>query len=353
MNKQELQSLYLDALQDITQRGMEIDRLSSIKIMIALYLRMFGEIFHLVGTDSDSDYQGKEYEYGSSVDGPKSLEKYVEKHSEECVVIRNFDCRFIIADHLILACDGDSVYGVYKEDFLPSEVIDCIVTCEEEDVKYMQYVTSSGNGFSTMEMEVKKQDCNIESNYNDDFPYNKIVSFIDGDESGLMILYGSPGTGKTSILRHLIYNTDKTFVFLDSSCFNYITDASFVSMLISRRNSVIVLEDCEDLLRDRIAGNNKLSALLNLSDGILGDSLNLKFICTFNAQLRNIDEAVLRKGRLKLKYEFKELTSEKTQALAKKLNKKIPEGKSLPLCEVYSYGEDNGASQNIKRPIGF
>ena len=97
-----------------------------------------------------------------------------------------------------------------------------------------------------------------------------------------------------------------------------------------------------------------MSALLNLSDGILGDSLNLKFICTFNAQLRNIDDAVLRKGRLKLKYEFKALTPEKTQILAKKLGKEIPEGKSLPLCEIYNYGEDNGAKETTtKRPIGF
>lgn len=135
--------------------------------------------------------------------------------------------------------------------------------------------------------------------------------------------------------------------------FNYITDASFIHLLIDYKDSVIVLEDCETLLEDRARGNSRISALLNLSDGILGDSLNLKFICTFNADLTRIDPALLRKGRMKLKYEFKALTPDKVKTLAEKLGKSVPENKSYPLCEVYNFGEDNGVKQNTKKSIGF
>jgi hypothetical protein len=47
--------------------------------------------------------------------------------------------------------------------------------------------------------------------------------------------------------------------------------------------------------------------------------LNLQIICTFNTDLTNVDEALLRKGRLIAKYEFKALAEQKSQALSNDL----------------------------------
>ena len=59
-------------------------------------------------------------------------------------------------------------------------------------------------------------------------------------------------------------------------------------------------------------------------------------------------------SRLKYKYEFKELTPEKTQELAKELGKSIPEGKSLTVGDIYNWEEDNGGIQlNKTKHIGF
>lgn len=41
---------------------------------------------------------------------------------------------------------------------------------------------------------------------------------------------------------------------------------------------------------------------------------NVKFICTFNTSERNIDSALLREGRLRVMYEFKKLSLDKTRA---------------------------------------
>lgn len=100
-------------------------------------------------------------------------------------------------------------------------------------------------------------------------------------------------------------------------------------------------------------GNHLLSTILNLSDGILGDGLNIKFICTFNADINKLDKAILRKGRLKYKYEFKALTPEKTQELAAELGKEIPEGESLTVGDIYNWEEDNGAERGKAKRIGF
>jgi len=56
--------------------------------------------------------------------------------------------------------------------------------------------------------------------------------------------------------------------------------------------------------------------LLNISDGLLYDCLNIQIICSFNIDIIKVDSALLRKGRLIAKYEFKELEVAKAQALS-------------------------------------
>ena len=85
---------------------------------------------------------------------------------------------------------------------------------------------------------------------------------------------------------------------------------------------------------------------------MLGDSLKLKFICTFNTDLHNIDKAILRKGRMKIKYEFKDLTKEKVKEIFKKIGVDESLAKPMPICDVYNYLEDNGNTETIKK-IGF
>lgn len=143
---------------------------------------------------------------------------------------------------------------------------------------------------------------------------------------------------------------------MDKSTFEYISSDTLINFLFSNsvKDSIFVLEDCEILLSDRMnTGNHLLSTILNLSDGILGDGLNIKFICTFNADINKLDKAILRKGRLKYKYEFKALTPEKTQELAAELGKEIPEGESLTVGDIYNWEEENGAEHGKAKRIGF
>jgi ATP-dependent 26S proteasome regulatory subunit len=233
--------------------------------------------------------------------------------------------------------------------------VECIVDNNNEDDRYFNYITiSNGGGFAETPMKVKNQNINLAQNYNDDLPHNEVVDFLKGDKSGLILLHGIPGTGKTSYIRHLMYEIkNRKFLVLDSAIFNYINNSSFVNLLLNNKNSIIILEDCEDMLADRIAGNNHLTTLLNLSDGIIGDSFNFKFICTFNANITKIDKAILRKGRMRLKYEFKALCADKTKKLAESLNRSINEGESLTLADIYNYNLNNGGETIKNAKIGF
>ena len=211
-------------------------------------------------------------------------------------------------------------------------------------------------GFSTEEFDLKSFDVNVDDNYNDDIPDKKIRDFINSEsEAGLCILHGKPGTGKTYYIRALIKNCKREFIYMNKECLNYINDSSFIAFLIRSKNSVFIMEDCENVLASRTEYNNTISTLLNLSDGLLGDSLNNKFICTFNTDISNIDDALLRKGRMKVCYEFKYLDKDKANKLAEKLHKKDRFDKDTPLCDVMnseSNGSENIPDKKVKK-IGF
>ena len=94
-------------------------------------------------------------------------------------------------------------------------------------------------------------------------------------------------------------------------------------------------------------GNSGVATILNMSDGLLSDGLGIKFICTFNEDISNIDEALLRKGRLVSKYEFTALEPEKANALLAELypGKNYVENKALTLADIYNYEDDSYISE--------
>ena len=96
-----------------------------------------------------------------------------------------------------------------------------------------------------------------------------------------------------------------------------------------------------------------LSNILNITDGIVGDLVKAKFICTFNCDLSEIDSALLRKGRLLQKYEFKPLTGETLEGLAKELGLPGDHPKEMTLADIYGYADQTGLTDQEKHKIGF
>jgi ATP-dependent 26S proteasome regulatory subunit len=142
-------------------------------------------------------------------------------------------------------------------------------------------------------------------------------------------------------------------IYIPSDMSDKIASPTFISLMIDNPNSILIIEDAENTLRDRIKGdNNSVANLLNFSDGLLSDCLNIQIICTFNTDISCIDQALLRKGRIIAKYEFKPLVPDKTKNLLHKLynNNNIVE--EMTLAEIYN---KNSQSFNDKKfsKIGF
>ncbi len=101
-----------------------------------------------------------------------------------------------------------------------------------------------------------------------------------------------------------------------------LSEPSFIPFLMDHRNSILIIEDAERVISDR-EGNGSpagVSNILNLTDGILGDCLNIQVIATFNMKKEKIDQALLRKGRLIAEHKFEKISVEKKNKILKFLN---------------------------------
>lgn len=152
---------------------------------------------------------------------------------------------------------------------------------------------------------------------------------------------------KTSLIKKLIYDcSDTNFYIMDFSMLQNIVSGQFLAFLLKLQNAVIIMEDCEYILKRRDTHENPLiNSLLNITDGLVGDALNIRFLCTFNAELTDIDEALLRPGRLKVKYEFKALNKDKTKAIC-------GDDKAETLAEIYNRDKID-FNKKEQRKIGF
>lgn len=190
--------------------------------------------------------------------------------------------------------------------------------------------------------ELKNLPLLLDCQYNDDFipVYNHLVEWMNQEnETGICLLHGLPGTGKTSIIRHLTTMTKKRVIYLPSHMVDTLSDPGFLNFMMRCRNSILVIEDAERALIQTGAGHRSpaVSNLLNLSDGILGDCVSMQIICTFNTDKTHIDQALLREGRLVAEYEFGKLKVEKVAKLLQELKMEIPERlEEMTLAEVYA-----------------
>lgn len=213
------------------------------------------------------------------------------------------------------------------------------------------FLVKSETGIDERKLMFDSQRIDLKKNYNDDLPWNELKEFVRSGKEGLAILYGPAGTGKTTLLKKLIQeNPKKEFILINSKDLENPDSEGYLEYFLENKNRVFILEDCEKLLlsRNQGGGSNQLVTILNMADGLLGSTLKTKFICTFNTDLRNIDEALLRKGRMRLKYYVGPLCLEKTRILANDVTIQ----KEMTLAEIYNQ-EENDFSKTSQKKIGF
>jgi ATP-dependent 26S proteasome regulatory subunit len=216
----------------------------------------------------------------------------------------------------------------------------------------------SRNGeLDTKELHIKKPKIDFDIHYNENFYpiHNEIVKRINKkDINGLYLFHGEPGTGKSTYIKYLIYQLKKKVIFISPKMAGELDNINMTTFLLNNRNSVLVIEDAEELIASREdIRNSNLSMLLNLTDGLLGESLGIQIIATFNTDITNIDKALLRKGRLTTIYEFTKLSIERTNTLLNILGHKEEVNQQLAVTDIFNFSSNNNYIPKQKKLVGF
>lgn len=205
--------------------------------------------------------------------------------------------------------------------------------------------------FTKFKVEMPKT-FSLEMNYGKDFIdiSEKIVKSLHENYSGLYMLHGLPGTGKTTYIKYLASVLKKEVIFFPTSFIDEITNPSILSLMREKQDCVLILEDAEKALTKRNLSDQPslVSTLLNMTDGILGDILKLNVVVTYNCDRQSIDEALLRKGRLKAEYSFQGLSKQDAQLLINKLNLQLEAKDGMLLADIFHAKGDEELISNIK-----
>lgn len=240
------------------------------------------------------------------------------------------------------------------EEFL-KEIVDESFWFIPSDEKKFYMIAQNQQGLynQSVDFDVTEiKDGEYERYYGKGFPHDKMLEFVTNDKTdNLMIIHGSPGTGKSEYLKHLFQFSDRKVIYVPPSMLAMISTPSFVTYMIKNRGSLIVIEDSEEILSvDRNAATQNL---LGMSSGLLKSALDIKCICTLNCDIGKIDPALLRKGRLHFEHLFRKLTRDEGRELAEFVGIDIEIDDEITISEIFNSAATS-VKDNFEKPkLGF
>ncbi len=226
----------------------------------------------------------------------------------------------------------------------------------DEDTNHFYVITASENRLMLKREKIEQFDIDIELNYGKDFVkvYDNIMKSLTDKYSGLVMLYGGPGGGKTTLIRHIIsqISLKKDIIYVPSYLMNEMANPDFISFIREQRESILVLEDAEEVLADRSgdgSNNQAVSNILNITNGLLNDAMKIQIIATFNMDKKMIDKALLRAGRLIEEWHLDAMKPEDANRLAAKLGHEKDYKKPIMLADVYDDCQNTTSEKKKKK----
>lgn len=273
---------------------------------------------------------------------------------------------------------SSDVLFLHNGNFSEQEEKDIVKIFTESQIEENKKVTigmiSVDNGdFYVKDFDIIKNIIDLEYvdlHYGDGFEefLNNLLHRLKTVSKGLTLFHGNPGTGKTTVIRHIIKkikedNLKNNVLYFPPTMIDSITDPGFINFISdwvadSDGKNYLLIEDAEPLLESRDQSRNiGITNLLNLTDGLLNDILNIQIIATFNTSLKNIDKALLRPERLIARKEFNDLDMESAKLLCDKIgiDSELIK-KDMTLADIYAMKKESkpithGMSKEKK--IGF
>lgn len=326
----------------------------------AMYMHCFNVIpgaAYMYGIDGEKFFKAFSGRYGALVRNTYGYRSY-EAKTAKC----DFnETHMVLTNKCILEIDTEYCQ-IYHDGTHDDFIRDCMLLMKTFKMRQrrkpleINLITKARHGLELRGMEIKRTKLDLDLYYEDDFKETDAVilkRLNKTKDKGIVLLHGLPGTGKTTYLRYLIGKIKKKVLFLSPAAATEIMDPEFIEMLINNPDCVLVIEDAENIIMDRkISNNPAVSNLLNISDGLLADFLNVQIICTFNNSLTLVDSALMRKGRLIAKYEFGKLGINKSQKLSDHFGFETLINQPMTIAEIAGQGEKEIRTEKVE-VLGF
>lgn len=181
----------------------------------------------------------------------------------------------------------------------------------------------------------------VSTHFNDDLmeEHMRIVEYLENRKTGLVVLAGDRGYGKTTYLLHLIDMMDKKTIFVNPYLFSQMSYADFINLMAHHTNSVLVFEDCEELTlmqSGKSEHHASIYTLLQIAKDYYAEALNIKFIITFNTDAFCIYTGILDSPSVITCYQFGKLAAEKANWIIQDENLKINlQTEAISLARLY------------------
>ena len=242
--------------------------------------------------------------------------------------------------------DADEVNEIIKS-VSEYQVIDDL-----EEGHNLNVVSLSNNSIELEEIKYDDIDIdNIEEYYSKQTfkDLSKWLKKSKKQQSGLSILYGKRGTGKSSAIKYLATKLDSNLIFVPNNLVDLtINSSDFSKFLRKHENPILILDDCEMIFNEFFTKSNIIANnLMQLVDGLLSNKLSI--ITIFNVEDKSeIDHNLIECNNLIDIVEFTDLSNSEANQLSELLGYKQKHKNDIRLLDLIK----NTKSYNKKR-LGF
>lgn len=266
-----------------------------------------------------------------------NFQPYKLTKTNEFFNIHEKDKAFFIVGHLNSI--DEYIFDIYSESFelnyfLFNLIKDIVEFDTDVSIIFNKpYLTTNGIE-KNISLITRKEVQDIDNSY---YPYidvDEMFTQFNKFDENILILTGNPGVGKskmgTSYMKYLIENEhllgdNEDYAVLYTKDEDIISSDIFWHTLSDEHFDLVIFDDLDYFLTDRsnvvsssedIKKNKFIGNLLSFTDGVKKN--NTKIIISTNKDIKGIDTALLRKGRLFDIIELRELKNEEALNIWKK-----------------------------------